>query len=366
VKIFFANPSAQYLSHKEDIDSAIHRVLNSNQFILGDEVRLLEQKFAEYIGTSHSIGVANGTDAIELTLKGLQIGEGDEVITVSHTAVASVAAIENAGAIPVLVDIEPDYYTLDPKKINEVLTSKTKAILLVHIYGQPADLNAIGEICKKNNLLLIEDVSQAHGATFNGKRLGSFGDAACFSCYPTKNLGAMGDAGLITTNNAELARKIRLLREYGWEKRYESCVKGRNSRLDELQAAILSIKLVFLDEDNKKRNLIAAQYLKSLEPSIVKLPKVREFCSNVFHIFPVQSGSRSRLIEHLNRYEIYPGIHYPTPIHMQEAYKNRVKTSKDMSVTESLSNQVLSLPIYPELDSKSVSNVIDVINSFKN
>ncbi|SVC82189.1 uncharacterized protein METZ01_LOCUS335043, partial [marine metagenome] len=219
--------------------------MRSSRYILGEEVELLEQEFASYIGATNAIGVANGTDAIELALRALEIGLNDEVITVSHTAVATVAAIEAAGAKPVLVDVEQKFYTINPLKLEEVLTTNTKAIIAVHIYGQAADLDALLKFCKKHDIFLIEDASQAHGAKYKGQRLGGIGDIGCFSCYPTKNLGAIGDAGLITTNNSDLALKIRMLREYGWNNRVSEYA-GRNSRLDELQAAILRIKLRYL------------------------------------------------------------------------------------------------------------------------
>ena len=244
--ILCADPSAQFLSYQTEIEEAVLAVMRGNRYVLGDEVALLEKEFADYIGTSSAIGVANGTDAIELALRALDIGLGDEVITVSHTAVATIAAIESTGAKAILVDVEPDYYTIDTDQLEAVSSDKTRAIIAVHLYGQSADLNSIRDFCKRKNIFLIEDVSQAHGATYQGKRLGSIGDIACFSCYPTKNLGAIGDAGLITTNNINLAAKVRALREYGWNNRVSE-YKGRNSRLDEIQALFLNIKLKSLN-----------------------------------------------------------------------------------------------------------------------
>lgn len=365
MKLYFANPSAQYRSYQHQINLAISKVLESDQFILGSEVKTFENKFAKYIGTKTAIGVANGTDAIEIAIKALRLETGDEIITVSHTAVATVAAIENAGMTPVLVDIEPDYYTLDPKKLEEVLTLKTKAVLLVHLYGQAGDLESVIAFCKRHKLFLIEDVSQAHGAKFDKKRLGSFGDIACFSCYPTKNLGAIGDAGVITTNDLKLAERIKLLREYGWEERYKSKIPGQNSRLDEIQAAILNVKLEFLDSDNKKRFDIAQHYFKFIDSMWIKLPKIRNVSHHVFHLFVIQTDYRDDLIDHLESCEIIPGIHYPVPIHLQEAYKDRVKIGSDMSMTEEVSKKVLSLPIYPELQIDEVNKIIKAINSFK-
>jgi len=356
-----ANPLAQYLSHKEEIDEAIARVINGNRYILGPEVEALEGEFAEYIGAKEAIGVANGTDALELSLRALGVGSGDEVITVSHTAVATVAAIACVGATPVLVDVEPNFYTLDPLKLDEVFSIRTKAVIAVHIYGQAADIDAIHKFCKLRGIALIEDVSQAHGAKWNGMRLGSIGDIGCFSCYPTKNLGAIGDAGLITTNNVVLAKKLRMLREYGWKARYVSDIPGRNSRLDELQAAILRVKLRHLDADNSKRKAIASLYSDALASANVILPATREGAEAVFHLYVLRTRQREALIKSMGLQEIQPGIHYPLPIHHQSAYKDRIKTSCSMSITDMLSHEVLSLPMYPELSFSDVERVIKSI-----
>jgi dTDP-4-amino-4,6-dideoxygalactose transaminase len=364
MKISCANPSAQFLSQQLEIEAAILRVVRRNQYILGEEVNALEKEFASYIGVTDAIGVANGTDALEIALRALNIGQGDEVITVSHTAVATVAAIEASGAIPVLVDVDPMYYTIDPRQLQESVTDKTRAVIVVHLYGQSADLDALTDFCQKNQLKLIEDVSQAHGATWRGQRLGSFGEVSCFSCYPTKNLGAIGDAGLITTNNAQLAKKIRMLREYGWKDRYISEIIGRNSRLDEIQAAILRVKLADLDSSNNKRKEIANRYLSGLNSLPIILPEQRTECSNVFHLFVIRSKDRVELKKFLLSRDIEAGIHYPVPIHQQPAYENRVRTNQNMRATETLANEVLSLPIYPELSFEQVSQVIDAVVDF--
>jgi dTDP-4-amino-4,6-dideoxygalactose transaminase len=364
VMILCANPAAQFHSYQDEIEAAVLKVLRSNRYILGEEVEALEREFADYIGVHSAIGVANGTDALEIAIRALDIGPGDEVITVSHTAVATVAAIEAAGATAVLVDVDPLYYTLNPEQLQEVLTPKTRAVIAVHIYGQAADLDAIGQFCAENKLFLIEDVSQAHGAKWKGKRLGSIGHIACFSCYPTKNLGAIGDAGLIATNDAKLGTKVRMLREYGWQHRYVSDLVGRNSRLDELQAAILRIKLRHLDGDNAKRQQIAAEYSKLLAGQAVQLPSTRNNAEPVFHLYVIRTIKRNELIEHLKKLDIQAGIHYPMPIHLQPAYKNRVRTAASMRVTEMLADEVLSLPMYPELVSQDVSTVIKAINSY--
>lgn len=365
VMILCANPSSQFQSYQNEIEEAVLKVLRGNRYILGDEVKLLEDEFAAFIGVNSAIGVANGTDALELALRALGIGSGDEVITVSHTAVATVAAIEAAGAVPVLVDINSDYFTLDPNQLQNALTPKTKAVIAVHLYGQPADLEAIDRFCSKNGLSLIEDCSQAHGAKWSGSRVGSIGHLGCFSCYPTKNLGAIGDAGLVVTNDEEIAKKVRMLREYGWHRRFISDVAGRNSRLDELQAAILRVKLRHLDADNAKRGAIAVQYSQGLDRLSVRLPEIRENADAVFHLYVLRSQERQNLISHLNKHNIQAGIHYPVPIHLQPAYKNRIRTARDMSVTEKISEEVISLPMYPELTSSDVAQVIKAVNSYR-
>jgi dTDP-4-amino-4,6-dideoxygalactose transaminase len=363
--ILCANPAAQFLSYKSEIEAAILRVARSNRYILGEEVILLEKEFSEYIGVSDSIGVANGTDAIELAIKSLDIKPGDEIITVSHTAVATVAAIEAVGATPVLIDVDPIFYTINLEQLSKVFTKKTRAIIAVHLYGHPADLDTLANFCKNNNLYLIEDVSQAHGAKWKGKRLGSFGHIGCFSCYPTKNLGAIGDAGLIVTKDRLLSEKIRMLREYGWKNRYVSEIKGRNSRLDEIQAAILRIKLRYLDLDNIKRRERAAYYSKNLNKNIVALPEIRKDSEPVFHLYVVRTKKQRDLILHLKSLNIQSLIHYPVPIHLQPAYKDTIKTSKDMKITERISQEVVSLPMYPELPFSDIDKVIDAINSFQ-
>jgi dTDP-4-amino-4,6-dideoxygalactose transaminase len=363
--ILCSNPVAQFQSHQVEIEQAIHRVLEGGRYILGPELGALEQEFAAYIGTDHAIGVANGTDALELALRALDLETGDEVITTSHTAVATVAAIEAAGAVPVLVDVDPDFYTLDPEQLSEMLTHRTRAVIAVHLYGQSADLGAITEFCLENNLPLIEDVSQAHGAKWKGKRLGSIGRIACFSCYPTKNLGALGDAGLVTTSDEKLANKVRMLREYGWRERYVSELVGRNSRLDELQAAILRIKLRHLDADNGKRQQLAAHYTKHLTGRSLHLPAVRKNAEHVFHLYVVGVANRQNLMAHLKALDIHAGVHYPMPVHLQPAYKGRIRTARSMAVTERLSKEVLSLPMFPELTIETADQVVAALLGVK-
>jgi dTDP-4-amino-4,6-dideoxygalactose transaminase len=363
--IVCANPLAQFQSHQSEIEEAVLGVMRGNRYILGIEVEALEREFAEYIGVSAAIGVANGTDALELGLRALDLQHGDEVITVSHTAVATVAAIEAAGATPVLVDVEPDSFTLNPAQLSEVLTRRTRAVIAVHIYGQAADLEKIGAFCEEHGLTLIEDASQAHGAKWKGRRLGSVGHIGCFSCYPTKNLGAIGDAGLVTTSNEQIAKRIRMLREYGWQARYISDLAGRNSRLDEIQAAILRIKLRHLDKDNAKRRAIATQY-SGLLGDAVKTPVIRNGAEHVFHLYVTRTGRRQQLMDYLKILGIHAAIHYPMPIHLQPAYKGRIRTARSMAVTEALAAEVVSLPIYPELPMDTGREVASAIIRWNN
>lgn len=360
-----ANPFAQFESHRQDIELAIAKVLNSGSYILGQEVSSFEIEFAKYLGLSHVAGVANGTDALQLVLEALEIGPGDEVITVSHTAVATITAIESVGGIPVLVDIDPRLYTMNLNQLSEVLTTKTKAIIAVHLYGQSCDMDVIVNFCSAHNLKLIEDVSQAHGGRYKDKMLGTFGIAACFSCYPTKNLGAIGDAGLIATNNSEVDRRIRSLRQYGWTERYISAESGRNSRLDELQAAILRVKLKTLDVSNEKRQSLARTYDEQLDGvGDLVLPKVLSSNKHVYHLYAIQTGHRDQLLAYLKKHEIYPGVHYPVPVHLQPYFKGRTKVANSMAETEKLSLSELSLPIYPEMTQAECFYVAGLVKNY--
>lgn len=360
--ILCGNPQAQYLAHKPEIDEAIGRVLESGWYVLGQEAEAFEREFAAYVGVGHAVGVGSGTEALHLALKACEIGVGDEVITVAHTAVATVAAIELAGATPVFADIEDPYCTLDPALLEQLITPRTRAIIPVHLYGQAADLDPIMEIARRHGLAVIEDCAQAHGARYRGRPVGSFGALACFSFYPTKNLGAIGDGGMVTTGDAALAGKVRLLREYGWAERYVSQVAGWNSRLDELQAAVLRVKLRYLDADNTARGRIAGTYSAALAGSGLRLPVTRSGSSHVFHLYVVRSAERESLRQHLQRAGIAAGIHYPVPVHKQPAYNSRFPVS--LPITECAANEVLSLPIYPELGDADVGAVIDAVLGF--
>lgn len=358
-----ANPHAQYAAHRDEIDAAIARVLDAGRYVLGEETRAFEREFAEYAGVSHGIGVGSGTEALHVALKACAVGPGDEVVTVSHTAVATVSAIEMAGATPVLVDIDPATYTLDPRRLETAITPRTKVIIPVHLYGAPADLSPILDIARRHGIRVLEDCAQAHGAMYKGRRAGAWGDIAAFSFYPTKNLGAIGDGGLIATNDAGLAERVRLLREYGWSERYVSAISGWNSRLDELQAAILRVKLKHLDADNARRQALAAIYDETLPPSIQK-PVAPDGGTHVYHLYVIRHPRRDQLAAYLRERGIGTGIHYPVPIHLQPAYAGRVNLDGSLPETERAAREVLSLPMYPELTGDQVRRVADAIRAF--
>lgn len=361
-----ADPRAGYLALKAEIDAAIADVLSQPYYSLGPVVEQFEAAFAGYCGTRHGIGVNSGTDAIHLALRGLGIGRGDEVITVSHTFVATVSAIEMAGAQPVLVEVDPDYWTIDPAAIAAAVTPRTRAVIAVHLYGQPADLAGVQEICTRHGLALVEDCAQAHGAMWDGKPVGSFGVAACFSFYPTKNIGTVGDGGMILSNDAGLAATLRRLRQYGWDGPQNSVVPGWNSRLGPLQAAILQAKLKYLDSVVERRRTMADAYLASLGALPLALPRERNRSYHAYHQFVVRTESavqRDALMAHLAMAGITAGIHYRTPVHLQPAYADRF-SSAGLALTEQLSATILSLPIFPELTDGDLSRVMAAVHQF--
>ena len=362
--IRFSDPVVQYEAHKTSIDAAIRRVLESGRYMSGGEVPAFEKEFAKFMGVDHAVGVANGTDALELALRSCDVGQGDEVITVSHTAVATVAAIERVGATPVLVDVDPDFLTLDPQRLSEAVTDRTKAVIPVHLYGQPADMDAISEIAQNAGLRVIEDCAQAHGATCHNRRVGSLGDVGCFSFYPTKNLGALGDAGMVVTRDERLAEEVRQLREYGWNSRRESIVVGGNSRMDEVQAAVLREKLKWLDDDNATRAGLAARYGKVLATTQLVLPCLRRGAQHVYHLYVVRTAARDNLLDHLKSHDVIGGVHYRQPVHWQQAYRDRLRIASGLLVTEQVAGEVLSLPIYPELDEKGFQQIVTALLSF--
>ena len=358
-----ANPRAQYAAHRAEIDAAISGVLDAGRYILGEETRAFEREFAGYVGVGYGIGVGSGTEALHLALEACGVAAGDEVITVSHTAVATVSAIELSGATPVLIDIDPETYTLDPHRLESAITPRSKAVIPVHLYGAPADLDPILTIARRHNLKVIEDCAQAHGAMYRRKRVGAWGDIAAFSFYPTKNLGAIGDGGFVATNDAALAERARLLREYGWAERYVSSISGWNSRLDELQAAILRVKLRHLDADNARRRSLAAIYDEMLPVGIQK-PIVPAGCEHVYHLYVIRHPRRDQLAAYLRNKDIGTGIHYPMPIHLQPAYRGRFGDAGSLPETERAAREVLSLPMYPELNEDQVRQVAETIRSF--
>lgn len=362
------DPKAGYLAHQTEIDAAVHRVLESGWYILGREVESFEQEFAAYIRVRHAIGVASGTDALELSLRACGVGPGDLVFTVSHTAVATVAAIELAGATPVLVDIDPVTYTMDPKCLEAALaqppTGIPKAIIPVHLYGHPADMPSILEIAKRYGLYVIEDCAHSHGATLDGRITGAWGDIAAFSFYPTKNLGALGDGGMVVTNDPALAERVRLLRQYGWRERYISDIPGGNSRLDELQAAVLRVKLQYLDKENMRRQSLAQTYNALLADTGLTLPEVRSGVSHVYHQYVVRLPQRDVLRTYLRQAGIGTLIHYPVPVHLQPAYQDQLPRVAPLPWTEQVARQVLSLPMFPQLSDDQIRRVGECIVRF--
>lgn len=349
---------------RADLDEAYSRVLASSRFILGDETRCFENEFAAYIGAGYGVGVNSGTDALHLALRAFSIDSGDEVITVSHTAVATVAAVEMSGATPVLVDIDPTTFTLDPTRLEEAITPRTKAVIPVHLYGQPADLGPIMRIAHRHDLRVIEDCAQAHGALYYGHRVGSWGDLGCFSFYPTKNLGALGDGGMVVTSDPVLAERLRLLREYGWKERYLSAIPGVNTRLDELQAAFLRKKLPYLNADNEERRRLASIYNEALDLPGIAVPRRQQDAEHVYHLYVIRTSHRQPLMEYLKTRGIDTLIHYPLPIHMQQAYRHRLLGSKNLIETERAAGEVLSLPLYPGLTSDEQQTIIERIRLF--
>jgi dTDP-4-amino-4,6-dideoxygalactose transaminase len=361
----WASPLAQYRAHQAPIHEAINRVLDSGTYILGTEVQSFERAFANFCGSDHAVGVASGTDALILALRSLGIGPGDEVITVSHTAVATVAAILACGATPVLIDVDPAYYTIDPVGIERAVTSDSKAIVVVHLYGQPADLDAIVDIAGRRGLAIIEDCAQAAGGRHRGRRLGTIGDVGCFSFYPTKNLGAIGDGGLVLTSDAKIAERVRRLRQYGWDEARETHEAGLNSRLDPLQAAILQAKLPHLDPDNTRRGALASLYNAALAKLPLRVPATERDRDHVYHLYVVRSADRDRLQAHLAAEAIGTAVHYPTPVHRQPGYAERVVIPPHgLPVTEDLAGQILSLPIYPGLSDDQANRVAQSIRHY--
>ena len=357
--ITFVDLKKEYNSLNKELNETIQNTISNSNFILGEEVKKFENEFSNYINTKYSIGVNSGSDALYLAIKSLGIGKGDEVITVSHTFISTVDAICRNKAKPVFIDIEPDTYCMDPSKIEEKITENTKAILPVHLYGHPANMGSIQEIANDNGLFLIEDACQAHGAEYKGKKVGSIGDVSCFSFYPTKNLGAYGDGGIIVTNNEELNSRLKLLRNYGqYEKNHHNLI-GYNSRLDEIQAAILRVKLKYLDQWNKRRRESAALYNQILEDLIKPIEK--EYAKHVYHLYVIRHKKRDKIQQLLTKNGIQSQIHYPIPVHDQKSY-SMLKNSFNLPITQRITNEILSLPMHPWLEE---DELISIANTLK-
>jgi dTDP-4-amino-4,6-dideoxygalactose transaminase len=363
--LLVSNPRLNYLASKSAIDQAAIDFFNNPQYILGDPVELFEDSFAQFIETDHAVGVANGTDAITLALMASDIGSGDEVITVSLTAVATIVGIERSGATPVLVDVDSETRVIDSSLIISMITDCTKAIVAVHLYGQPANLSELQKICFDYNLLLIEDCAQAHGATYDGKQVGSIAPIAAFSFYPTKNLGAIGDGGMVVTRLSNLDQRLRKLRQYGWETPQWSLISGLNSRLDGLQAAILQVKLSKLKDNIRRRQQIATFYTEAFASCPVTLPVPVPNTTHAYHLYVIElkdPSLRPRLFEYLRSHHIFAGIHYPHAVHQQPAY-GKLRRS-EMTNTELLTQSIISLPMYPEMTDEEVNYTTNIFRNF--
>ena len=355
----FLDLRGAYTELKSEIDAAIARVLDSGWYILGPELDAFENEFAAYCETSHAIGVADGLDALHLALRAMDIGPGDEVIVPSNTFIATWLAVSECGATPVPVEPDPYTFNLNVQLLESAITPKTKVVIPVHLYGQPADLDPILEIAKLHDLWVLEDAAQAHGARYKGRRIGGHGDAVAWSFYPGKNLGALGDGGAVTTKHADLAERIRELRNYGSKVKYVHNVKGFNSRLDPIQAAVLRVKLARLDEWNERRRFVANAYLSGINATDIILPTVPEYSNPVWHLFVIQSSNRDKLQKRLAEAGVNTLIHYPVAPHCQRAYGLNLK----LPLAEHLADTVLSLPIGPHLDIEHANHVIEVLNS---
>ena len=352
-----------FFKYQKEFEEKALEVLRSGWYVLGNEVKNFENEFAQYTGAEHCVGLASGLDALWIAFRVLGIGSGDEVIVQANTYIASVMGITINGATPVFV--EPDeYFNMDASKIEEKITDKTKAILVVHLYGQASNMNQIKALCDKYNLKLVEDCAQCHGACFDGEITGLFGDIGCFSFYPSKNLGAFGDAGAIVTNDSKIAEDVRIFRNYGSEKRYYNKVVGANSRLDEMQAGLLRVRLKYLDELTEEREKICGRYLKELHNDKIKLPEIRDGATTVWHQFVIQCDEREKLIEYLSEKGIGTIIHYPIPPHMSEAYAYLGFKKGDFPITEKYADTVLSIPLYNGMTKEEQDYIIDMINSF--
>lgn len=357
----YVDLKAQYRSIQGEIQAALSRVCENSTFILGPDVREFETQFAAYCGTSEAIAVNSGTSALHLALLSCGIGAGDEVITVPFTFVATVAAIRYTGAVPVFVDIDPRSYTINVAAIEAAITPRAKAIMPVHLYGQSADMDPIMDIARRHGLVVIEDAAQAHGATYKGQPVGSIGELGCFSFYPGKNLGAYGEGGAVTTSNPEHIRTIRMLRDWGQEKRYEHVLQGYNYRMEGMQGAVLAVKLKYLGQWTELRRRNARLYREALADAGVAVPMEESYGTHVYHVFAIRTNMRSELQKALSAAEIQTGIHYPIPIHLLTAHADLGYKRGDFPVAESISDEILSLPMFPELTADQIAEVAGVV-----
>ena len=346
------------------MDSAVQRVLNRGWFILGEEGQQFEREFAAYLGARHALGVASGTDAIHLALVAAGVQAGDEVITVANTCVPTVTGISSSGALPVLVDVDPASFNLNPSLVERAITPRTRAIVPVHLYGQAADLDPIIEIARRHNIRVVEDTAQGVGAMYRNRKLGAIGDAGCFSFYPSKNLGAFGDGGAVVTDDDDIAERLRRLRNYGEVRRYYHATRGVNSRLDEMQAAILRAKLPLLDGWNRRRREIAAIYDREIRNELIRKPVELDYGVHNYHLYVVRCRRRDELQKHLADCGVGTLIHYPVPIHLQEAYQDLGQREGSFPVAEECSREILTLPIFPELTDDEATHVAESVNSF--
>jgi dTDP-4-amino-4,6-dideoxygalactose transaminase len=360
----FVDLTAQYAGIAGDVHEAIDRVIQSADFILGSDVRAFEAEFAAYCQAERAVAVDSGTSALELALRACGIGAGDEVITAANTFIATALGISHVGATPVLVDVDPSTYCIDVAAIERALTSRTRAIIPVHLYGHPADMDPILDLARRRGLRVIEDACQAHGATYKGRRVGSFGDAAAFSFYPGKNLGAYGDGGMVVTNDPQVAESVGLLRNYGQKEKYHHLSRGFNRRLDSLQAAVLRVKLKHLDVWNAARRRHAAAYQRLLVGTDVHAPQAIEYAEPVWHLFVIRTNRRDVVRTDLAHLGVSTGIHYPIPIHLQPAYADLGHRRGDFPVTEQAADEILSLPMYPELTEDAIARVAAGIGAF--
>jgi len=363
MSIPFVDLKKQYESIREEVLARIAESLDGMQLFLGENVQAFEAEFARYCGTEFAIGVGSGTEALHVGLRACGVGQGDEVVTVANTFFATAEAIALVGARPIFVDIDPETYNMDPRQVESKITYRTRAILPVHLYGHPADMGPILKLARTYNLKVIEDACQAHGAEYQGRRTGSLGDVGCFSFYFTKNLGAYGEAGMAVTSDPDIARKAKMLRNHGQNVRYQHHLMGVNGRLDEIQAAILRVKLPYLDEWNERRRSIAQAYEAGLPSSVIK-PQEVPGAKHVYHLYVIRTAERDRLHAWMESKGIATGMHYPTPIHLQEAYQCYYGNSTFLPVTEKVTEEILSLPMYPELTTEEIGYVCDCVRDF--